>query len=272
MLADRHFEKLKTDSRLSSGEASDRPASLHQISSTQVLEQLRFSIEGEQATASFACGGSIAVGSSVAENSDSLTHGGAGVEDQEVKKNAMAQTHDGHPSQTDTPAETKTSGIFDAPAPYSSAPISIYWSPEGNENAKRLSLPLEKTDESSTDALQGIVHDCTPATFGRGNKDVLDPEYRSAGKLDTDNFCTTFHPADFGILETIEQILLPSVSSSRSRGRFRRVRAELYKLNVRLSSFTSDWITNCNRSTLGPQESSESMLILHGHHISLARW
>jgi hypothetical protein len=176
-----------------------------------VLKQLQSAIDGEAATATFACGGSIAVDFS------------------EVNKGPTAKNPDDGSLGLDLP-ETTASVNSETPT---LTPVSIYWSPEQNENAKRLSLPLDQSDSTSANALEQLVRDCAPATFGRGDKDVLDPEYRSAGKLDTDSFCTTFHPANFGILETIEQILLPSVnSSSKGNSRFRRVRAELYKLNV----------------------------------------
>lgn len=61
----------------------------------------------------------------------------------------------------------------------------------------------------------------------------MDLEYRSAGKIDTDRFCATFHPSDFGILNFIEQTLLPCINSPlQNEIGFRKVRAELYKLNV----------------------------------------
>lgn len=50
-------------------------------------------------------------------------------------------------------------------------------------------------------ALQGSFHqlvkECEPATFGKGNKDVFDEEYRKAGKMDTENFCTNFTPYEY---------------------------------------------------------------------------
>jgi len=82
--------------------------------------------------------------------------------------------------------------------------------------------------------LQQLVTDCIPATFGRGAQDILDTSYRNAGKIDASNFVTSFHPANFGIINNIEQILLPSISSDKEL-HIRRLTAELYKLNVRLS-------------------------------------
>jgi len=69
------------------------------------------------------------------------------------------------------------------------------------------------TPESSMDILQRLVSKCDPASFDRGNQDVMDPEYREAVKPDPDQFATNFHPADYGLIKHIEQILLPSICS-----------------------------------------------------------
>lgn len=46
----------------------------------------------------------------------------------------------------------------------------------------------------------------------------------------------SFHPADFGILENIEQGLLPNISDELdNRLEFRKIKAELYKFTVRQS-------------------------------------
>ncbi|KAI1954612.1 hypothetical protein LOZ59_004814 [Ophidiomyces ophidiicola] len=112
-----------------------------------------------------------------------------------------------------------------------SLPITFYWTSEGKDLYKTM-LP-EDNSRSDYTSFQMLVDTCTPATFGLGQQDVLDPSYRHAGKLDVDRFCSTFHPADFGILESIEQTLLPNISSTlQNQLEFRRVKAELYKLNV----------------------------------------
>lgn len=114
-----------------------------------------------------------------------------------------------------------------------SPPVVIFWNSECNGNPRKIVLPQEHAIVAGSSTLEQLVGDCAPATFGLGNKDVLDSTYRNAGKLDANCFCTSFHPADFGILDIIEQILLPSVSSRQENElQLRRVRAELYKLNV----------------------------------------
>ena len=82
--------------------------------------------------------------------------------------------------------------------------------------------------------LKALLQTCDPATFGIGGRDVLDEGYRKASKLDTSQFCSNFHPYDCGIIQSVQQILLPSTI----RGGLgldagpQTVKAELYKLNV----------------------------------------
>ncbi|OJI80789.1 hypothetical protein ASPTUDRAFT_128079 [Aspergillus tubingensis CBS 134.48] len=110
----------------------------------------------------------------------------------------------------------------------------VHWGAEHDSTAQKLTLPvLSETSDGSIHGLQTLLDACQPASFGRGGQDILDPEYRRAGKLDPDRFLTSFHPADFGIIELIEQILLPGISSeTENRLQFRKLKAELYKLNV----------------------------------------
>lgn len=78
--------------------------------------------------------------------------------------------------------------------------------------------------------LQTLIDTCTQASFGLGGKDVLDPSYRSALKLDTTQFASTFCPYQSGIISTIEREF---VNFGENRGTdYKKIRAELYKLNV----------------------------------------
>ncbi|KAL5342051.1 hypothetical protein BJX70DRAFT_386462 [Aspergillus crustosus] len=116
----------------------------------------------------------------------------------------------------------------------SSPPVNVFWSKGDDSVAHKLVLPVNgSVSEASNETRQCLVTACEPASFGRGEKDVLDPEYRRAGKINVNQFATSFHPADFGILENIGQVLLPSISSeSDNQLGFRKIKAELYKLNV----------------------------------------
>lgn len=116
-----------------------------------------------------------------------------------------------------------------------SPPVHIFWAPGDDNKARKLILPVndDAVHDSSIERLRQLVVDCDVASFGKGQQDVVDPEYRKAGKLDPHNFASSFHPADFGILENVEQILLPSISTdTQNRLPFRKLSAELYKLNV----------------------------------------
>ncbi|KAL2793352.1 hypothetical protein BJX66DRAFT_326137 [Aspergillus keveii] len=92
-----------------------------------------------------------------------------------------------------------------------SPPVSIFWCKKGDATAHKVVLPANGSipgDGSFT--LQRLVGDCEPASFGKGAQDIIDPDYRKAGKLNSDHFATSSHPAALGILDC----------------------AELYKLNV----------------------------------------
>ncbi|KAK8091101.1 hypothetical protein PG994_000606 [Apiospora phragmitis] len=120
-------------------------------------------------------------------------------------------------------------------------PITIRWDVNDNdatpygqvaEPCAKLTLPplagvgAGALPETS---LKRLIQNCQPATFGRGAEDVYDKSYRLAGKMDPAAFCTTFDPYAAGIVDTVAQVLLPSVYDSATH---RGVHAELYKLNV----------------------------------------
>lgn len=79
---------------------------------------------------------------------------------------------------------------------------------------------------AADDELRKLAEACTPATFGRNNEDVLDESYRKAGKLDRDNFATTYHPLDYETIVDIRSELLQGYDERKP------IRAQLYKLNV----------------------------------------
>ena len=89
-----------------------------------------------------------------------------------------------------------------------------------------VSLPQMIEDPVEFDILLSA---CQPATFGFQGTDVLDQGYRKAGKLDPTQFSSNFHPHDCGMLDSVQQFLLPAVSAGNMP---HSVRAELYKLNV----------------------------------------
>lgn len=163
---------------------------LQQITEQRGLELLSSAVKGEQASATFACGGSVKL-----------------------------QAADHH-------ASTDEDGQFLSP------PVVLRWDNLEKTVTRRVELPHLPGQGSGLDML---VKDCQPATFGLGGVDVLDESYRKASKLDNTQFSTNFNPYDYGIVDTIAQILFPSVDESSCRDlglELRGVRAELYKLNV----------------------------------------
>lgn len=90
----------------------------------------------------------------------------------------------------------------------------------------KVSFPITPETE---DNLLRLVADCDPATFGLGNKNVLDVSYRRASKMDPSQFSSTFNPYEVGIVDTVAQALLPTLIPRRQT---RSLKAELYKLNV----------------------------------------
>ncbi|KAF4963652.1 hypothetical protein FSARC_8357 [Fusarium sarcochroum] len=106
--------------------------------------------------------------------------------------------------------------------------LTIRWDNKNRDHHHTLKLPISD-DTSNPDSFTSLLMDCEPATFGFGKQEVLDEEYRKAGKMDTDEFCTNFNPYEHGIIDTINQVLAQS-SCSDARGL--GVKAELYKLNV----------------------------------------
>jgi len=59
---------------------------------------------------------------------------------------------------------------------------------------------MQKATEAQ---LESLANACAPATFGAGNKDVLDLSYRKAGKMDVINFVTRFDPDRLGLSEFV---------------------------------------------------------------------
>ncbi|KAJ3503549.1 hypothetical protein NLJ89_g8381 [Agrocybe chaxingu] len=78
------------------------------------------------------------------------------------------------------------------------------------------------TDEQ----LEKLANACQPATFGLGQKDILDESYRKAGKMDAAAFATHFSPLQLGVVDSIGDSLFQGRRDSK------QIRAELYKLNV----------------------------------------
>ncbi|SMR46687.1 unnamed protein product [Zymoseptoria tritici ST99CH_1A5] len=108
--------------------------------------------------------------------------------------------------------------------PSSSGPIQVRFGSNGV--GRTLSVPGSKVISQE---FRELLRVSQPATFARAGEEVLDEEYRKAGKLDRGAFATDFCPYTLGIIDTLSQILLPQTKQSKHD---RSIRAELYKFNV----------------------------------------
>jgi len=86
------------------------------------------------------------------------------------------------------------------------------------------------TFPASEEEIATLAADCELATFGVLGEAKLDLTYRSAWKMDTNRFQTSFHPSDSGIMEVIKRILFPGAVDDEYMQSY--IVAELYKLNV----------------------------------------
>lgn len=80
--------------------------------------------------------------------------------------------------------------------------------------------------QATVDGLETLTQACEPATFGVDQRDVLDESYRKAGKMDTNNFATTFDIHKYLLIDRIHKQLFDAEDKSKP------ITAELYKLNV----------------------------------------
>jgi hypothetical protein len=73
--------------------------------------------------------------------------------------------------------------------------------------------------------LERLYNLAEPASFGKGQESVLDPSYRSARTLLTDDFAINLRP-DHALLNQIKELMLVSSNGNEF------VRAELYRVNI----------------------------------------
>ncbi|TDL27718.1 hypothetical protein BD410DRAFT_781599 [Rickenella mellea] len=74
--------------------------------------------------------------------------------------------------------------------------------------------------------LDELAKACQPATFGANQEDVLDENYRKAGKMDLNHFSINFSPERIGLAMEVKFRLLGLDADERN------IRLEPYKLNV----------------------------------------
>jgi hypothetical protein len=113
-----------------------------------------------------------------------------------------------------------------------SPPVKIFWASPGESRARKVVLPQKESADSNLQILQQLVEDCTPATT-KCDLDKVDLNYLKVGKMEPDNFVTSFNLAKFGILEFVERILYPEIEESHKINfQSRKLSAELCKLNA----------------------------------------
>lgn len=169
-----------------------------------MLNPLREELSKEGGKAIFACGGSLPV----------------------VSQPDAAQSPGSQHSSISAGSEA---------GPPTTEPVTIRWDPPAADELARhakLVLPLEPETQ---DNLERLINSTERASFGYQGKDTYDETYRKALKMDTSAFSTTFDPYSLGIIDTIAQVLLPTM---RQASVYRAVKAELYKLNVSTATFS----------------------------------
>ena len=168
----------------------------------------------------FACGGSLPIASEQEQDPPQPADTKVSPEQPKSKKRRTSVS------------STSTSASNSALLTVSSCkPVTLRWDPSdptAPASSSKLVFPLEPATSSN---LEKLVTNMAPASFGLGGKDVYDETYRKALKLDPTEFSIDFCPYEYGIIDAIAQILLPTLNVKLPT--MRGVRAELYKLNVR---------------------------------------
>jgi hypothetical protein len=103
-----------------------------------------------------------------------------------------------------TPAGSTTETIAFTPS------VQVRFGSNGLGNT----LDIPGSEPSSTE-FKELLKISQPATFARAGEEVLDEDYRKAGKLDRGCFTTDFCPYAVGIVDTLTQMLLPQTKQSK---------------------------------------------------------
>lgn len=127
-------------------------------------------------------------------------------------------------------------------------PVTIRWDSRFDQShVRKMSFPTPQNQIATTDSLAQLLEDCKPATFGRGNQEVLDKSYRLASKMDVQHFSCDYSPYDNRVIEKVSQALAFRDGSDNSH---RSLQAELYKLNVSPSVLLEILTDLCRRTLL----------------------
>lgn len=109
-------------------------------------------------------------------------------------------------------------------------PVRVFWKSPRDYQARSLILPSNHFPDLTHQGLQELAKDCRSATLG---KEVNDATDSNCWGLDPGHFATNFDLSRCGIVDRVEQILLPVVGGSDKPERyFHKLRADLKSLEV----------------------------------------
>ena len=209
----------------------------------KIFEELSNYIQKESKESVFAVGGSIPITSLddhlICESDDTASEGDDGIHEQHLSKeyteflvSRAGPGLDGPGHGFTSIAQPNVNALGTSSHRMRCEPITIRWDSNTHASAShKVSLPVKDEERPM---FEQLLKDCSPASFGRGGKDVVDESYRKAGKLDVSAFCTSFNPHALGIVETAAQALV--LSNKTQTNETHGIRAELYKCKFSASS------------------------------------
>jgi hypothetical protein len=167
-------------------------------------------------------------------------------------------------------ANPPTSSQDSSKAPIVSPPVILRFDDTATGRSSKLHFPPDDEDEKGKGKLSAGIEDlqrfCTTeiaAEDDGGTKDTRAESRGRSARMEREKFAVDFHPADFGILDAIKQVLLPGAveggieaAKRKEKGKqsgngnenwserkeHRGVRAELCQLNVSVMKH----FTTCN--------------------------
>lgn len=160
---------------------------LAEIAETKLLDDLFDCIETESRRATLACDG-------VLQFTGDLT----------ALASASSSTKGSETESTEGSDEVSVSSKASISTGDYSVPVDIRFGKSGEGMTSKL-----PEHSGSSKEFRNLLNTCQPASFGVGSKEVLNEEYRKAGKLDRAAFATTFCPYESGIINFIAQFLVP---------------------------------------------------------------
>ncbi|KAH9808831.1 hypothetical protein Tdes44962_MAKER06250 [Teratosphaeria destructans] len=134
-------------------------------------------------------------------------------------------------------------------------PVAIRYEDHGH--SRKLAFPpIQDIDDGS--AVVGLIKACVPASFGRSGQNVFDESYRRASALSVNDFMTDFCPYEVGIIDIVNQLLLPPVSAdleprvevnnspkNPTRDQIARIHIEIAKVANRFDMVLMEDAVNC---------------------------